>query len=106
MLKFLLGSEGYEVKTTFDAETAIKKAREFQPAACLCDISLPVMNGYEFARRLREMMPEVLLIAVSGRGQEEDRRRSQEAGFDPHLVNPVSFEVLVTLVRQIDETPK
>lgn len=92
--------------TVFDAETALRMAPEFQPAACLCDIGLPVMNGYDLARRLRAMMPEVLLIAISGWGQDEDRRLSQEAGFNHHLVKPVCFDELVPLVRQINETEK
>ena len=103
MLKYLLESEGYDAQTAFDAEAALELAREFQPAACLCDIGLPVMNGYELARRLREMMPEILLIAVSGWGQDEDRRRSREAGFDHHLVKPVSFEELLPLIHRIGE---
>lgn len=103
MLKVLLETEGYQVETVFDAETALRTAPEFQPAACLCDIGLPVMNGFELARRLREMMPESLLISISGWGQDEDRRRSQEAGFNHHLVKPVFFDVLMPLVRQIDK---
>jgi PAS domain S-box-containing protein len=102
MLKLLLEMEGYAVEMVFDAETAIEKALDFQPVACLCDIGLPVMSGYELAQNLRRMMPEVLLISISGWGQDDDRRRSEEAGFNYHLVKPVSFDDLIPLVREID----
>jgi PAS domain S-box-containing protein len=103
MLQVLLEMHGYEVKTVFDAETALAEVEAFAPAACLCDIGLPLMNGYELAERLRKMMPDVLLISISGWGQDEDRRRSQESGFNHHLVKPVAFDALIPLVKQIDQ---
>jgi CheY-like chemotaxis protein len=57
------------------------------------------MNGYEIARRLRQKMPSVLLIAISGWGQDEDRDRSKKAGFDHHLVKPIKFEELQELLK-------
>lgn len=105
MLQILLELEGYSLRTVFSAEEALEIVDEFQPAACLCDIGLPEMNGYELAKRLRRMMPDVLLISISGWGQQEDRRRSKEAGFDHHLVKPVSFDALIPLVKKIDDNP-
>src|SRR4051812_39155146 len=69
MLKTLLEMEGYETEIVFDAESGIKKITEFQPAACLCDIGLPGMDGYELARAVRQLLPDILLISISGWGQ-------------------------------------
>ncbi|HVE57362.1 MAG TPA: ATP-binding protein, partial [Pyrinomonadaceae bacterium] len=99
MMETLLGFEGYTTRTAFDGETAIETAEDFQPEICLCDIGLPGMNGYQLAARLRELLPQSLLISVSGWGQEEDRQRSLKAGFDYHLVKPVQFEDLLQLIE-------
>ncbi len=99
MMETLLGFEGYATRTAFDGETGIEIAADFQPEICLCDIGLPGMNGYELAARLRELLPQSLLISVSGWGQEEDRQRSIKAGFDYHLVKPVQFEDLLRLIE-------
>ena len=101
MMEVLLTQDNHTVQTAFDGETAIKIAPEFQPEVCILDIGLPIMNGYELARRLRQMMPQVLLIALSGWGQDEDRRRSSEAGFDYHLVKPIEVEKLQGLLAEI-----
>ena len=100
MLEILFSGDGHKVRTAFDGETGIENAKIFQPDICLLDIGLPNMSGYELARILRKMMPEVTLIALTGWGQTEDRRRSKEAGFNHHLVKPVDFETLRTLVEQ------
>lgn len=96
--ELLLSMEHYEVRTAFDGETAIVTAIEYQPDACLLDIDLPDINGCELARRIREQLPDVLLIAVTGFGQEEDRRRTQEAGFNHHLVKPIKIAELKKLL--------
>jgi CheY-like chemotaxis protein len=88
---------GHEVRTAHDGPSAIDVAASFKPKICLVDIGLPVMDGYELARRLRHLegLPrDVRLMAVTGYGQETDRRRSKEAGFDGHLVKPVDLEKL------------
>ena len=75
-------------------------AREFRPEAVLCDLGLPGMDGYRVAAVLRQD-PELVttrLIAVSGCGQDDDRRRSREAGFDLHLTGPVDFYELQQLL--------
>ena len=72
----------------------LETARQFHPEFVLLDIGMPGMNGYEVARRMRTM-PEVqnaVLVAQTGWGQEEDRCRSHEAGFDDHLVKPMTLE--------------
>ena len=81
---------------------ALRAAREFEPEVVLLDIGLPRMDGYEVARRLRaqERGKRTRLVAVTGYGQEEDRRQSQEAGFDQHLVKPVAPETLQRLIAQ------
>jgi CheY-like chemotaxis protein len=90
-LALLLRLAGHEVRTANDGPTALEIATEFRPEVALVDIGLPGIDGYEVARRLRAM-PEcqgALLIALTGYGQAEDRRRSLEAGLDEHLVKPV-----------------
>jgi CheY-like chemotaxis protein len=98
-LALLLGVSGHEVRTAYDGPAALEAAEAFDPAIVLLDIGLPGMDGYEVARRLRQLpgRDKVLLVALTGYGQEEDRRRSREAGFDHHLVKPVDPEVLLAL---------
>jgi CheY-like chemotaxis protein len=99
MLATLLAMEGHSVRVAHDGKAALDIAAEFQPEICLCDIGLPEMNGYELASRLRSLFPQSLLISVSGWGREEDRRRSQESGFNCHLVKPVNFEDIMDLIH-------
>jgi CheY-like chemotaxis protein len=98
MLATLLSMEGHSVRVAHDGKAALNMAEEFQPEICLCDIGLPEMNGYELASRLRSLFPQSLLISISGWGREEDRRRSQESGFNYHLVKPINFEDLMDLI--------
>ena len=87
---------------------ALEVAQAEQPDVILLDIGLPGMDGYEVARRLREQQGagRVHLLAMTGYGQESDRKRSQEAGFDHHLVKPVEFEVVLALLaRDADRRP-
>src|SRR5262249_39841379 len=83
----LLGLQGHEVPTAYDGPTAREAAQVFRPEVVFLDIGLPRMDGYEVARRLREQlgMKETLLVALTGYGKDEDRRRANEAGFDAHL---------------------
>jgi CheY-like chemotaxis protein len=94
---------GHEARLAFDGPGALDVAASFHPEVALLDIGLPVMDGYELARRLREL-PEgrsMRLIAVTGYGQESDRRRSREAGFDRHLVKPIDVTTLDSLIEQL-----
>lgn len=96
----LLKLLGHDVQTAVDGPTGLAAANVFKPEVVLLDIGLPGMDGYEVARRLRKM-PETkdsLLVAVSGYGQAEDRRRSREAGFDHHVVKPATMEKLSALI--------
>lgn len=92
---------GYEVQIAHDGPSGLKMALQFKPNICLLDIGLPVMDGYDLARRIREiesMPPDLRLIASTGYGQEVDRRRSKDAGFNSHVVKPVNLEVLLANV--------
>jgi two-component system, chemotaxis family, CheB/CheR fusion protein len=101
-LALLLSAFGHEVRTAYDGAKALESAHAFCPQVVLCDIGLPRIDGYEVARQLRQLpeMAHVLLVALTGYGQEEDRRRSQEAGFDHHFVKPVDPADLERLLVQ------
>ena len=96
----LLEIWGHEVRVGYDGPSAVELALEFNPDVVLLDIGLPLMNGYEVARRLREMTgQELMLVAMTGYGQEEDRRRALEAGFDLHMTKPVDLATLRDLIN-------
>ena len=106
-LALLLKIQGHEVRTAYDGLSALDVAADFQPEMVLLDIGMPGMNGYEVARLMRQM-PEVQnarLVAQTGWGQEEDRRRAQEAGFDAHLTKPVDLASLQTLLAEMSGPP-
>jgi signal transduction histidine kinase/ActR/RegA family two-component response regulator len=93
MLAAWLEDSGHETASATDGLKAIDLAVRFSPDVALVDIGLPTIDGYEVARRLRtQLQKSVVLVAVSGYGQEEDRVLSREAGFDDHLVKPVRTE--------------
>jgi CheY-like chemotaxis protein len=100
----LLALTGHDVRTAHDGPTALQEAQARRPGVVLLDIGLPRMDGYEVARRLRRLpdFHAVVLIAMTGYGQDEDRRRSREAGFDHHLVKPVGLE---DIRRLLSTTP-
>ena len=79
---------------------AVEVAVAIQPDVVLLDIGLPKLNGYDAGRLIREKCHKhkVLLVALTGWGQQDDRRRSEEAGFDAHLVKPVDFSTLLALL--------
>jgi DNA-binding response OmpR family regulator len=100
-LATLLGVMGYEVRTAYDGPEAIVAADEFRPVVVLLDIGLPRLSGYDIARHVRERRgEEVLLVAITGWGQEDDRRRAREAGFDHHFTKPADFDRLLELIGQ------
>jgi signal transduction histidine kinase/ActR/RegA family two-component response regulator len=98
----LLREEGHEVCIASDGISALDLAAEFGPDAALLDIGLPGLNGYELARELRTRQngEDLLLIAVTGYGQPEDRERAQSAGFDFHMVKPLDPSILSAVLRQ------
>jgi CheY-like chemotaxis protein len=95
-LSRLLRLMGNEVRIAHDGQEALEAAEAFRPDVAVLDIGLPTIDGYEAARRLREQPwgRDMILVALTGWGQDEDRRRSQEAGFDHHLVKPVNAKAL------------
>ena len=98
----LLEIWGHEVAVANDPDAALEAARARRPEIVLLDIGLPGMDGYELAKRLRrEGFDRAFLAAITGYGEDEDRRRALEAGFDSHLVKPVEPEVLQALLTRV-----
>ena len=94
-----LEHSGHDVRVAYDGPAALRAAAEFQPRLALLDLGLPELDGYEVARRLRQSRPDdpLLLVAITGYGQDADRKRSAQAGFDRHLVKPVSVDDVLAL---------
>jgi PAS domain S-box-containing protein len=103
-LATLLQFTGHETFVAHDGLAAVEAAATLDPDVVVLDIGLPVLNGYEAARRIREQQGHKrrpLLVALTGWGQDEDRRRSEEAGFDAHVVKPVNDVVLDKLLAEL-----
>lgn len=100
-LEMLLRQMGVAVSVAYDGESAMQKFGEQEPSLVLLDIGMPLMDGYELARRLRTAFPQhrARVVGLSGWGQEDDRRRGREAGFHAHLVKPVDLGELVKLLE-------
>jgi CheY-like chemotaxis protein len=98
----LLALLGHEVLVAHNGPQAIALALSWRPEFILLDIGLPAIDGYAVAAHLRheEVCQDTIIIAVTGYGQEDDRRRSHEAGIDHHLLKPVSSEVLLPLLSR------
>jgi signal transduction histidine kinase/CheY-like chemotaxis protein len=105
VLAVALSHIGYETATAQDGPSALDVANRFDPDVALLDIGLPVMDGYELARSLRgsRKSARIRLVAITGYGQEEDRRRAREAGFDAHLVKPIMIEAVVREIASARE---
>jgi len=101
-LGFLLSDMGYEVRTAHGGVEAVRVAKQFFPQAMILDLGMPEMDGYAVARAVREdhALTNTRLIALSGYGQPEDRRRTAEAGFEAHLIKPVEPEKLFAELRK------
>jgi CheY-like chemotaxis protein len=97
----LLRHVGHDVKVAQDGPGALEVAARFHPEVAVLDIGLPVMDGYELAAALksREDAGPIRLVALTGYGQEKDRQRSREAGFDAHLVKPVEIDALLAALE-------
>jgi CheY-like chemotaxis protein len=95
-LRLLLEFSGYEVSVAYSGHDGVQAAEQYQPDVVLCDIGLPGLDGYGVARKLRDnpATATARLIAVTAYGQDEDRRRSHEAGFEQHLVKPLDPDAL------------
>ena len=98
----ILSARGHDVRVAHDGAEALREVEEFVPEFAFLDIGMPKVHGYEVARRLRERpeTAECVLVAVTGWGQEDDRRRAQEAGFDRHLVKPVEATDIEAILEQ------
>jgi signal transduction histidine kinase/ActR/RegA family two-component response regulator len=105
MLGIIVKMLGNEVRTAADGQQAVGAAREFLPDVVLMDIGMPKMNGYEAAREIRQQSwgQRMLLVALTGWGQDEDKRRTREAGFDHHLVKPADPSELQRLFARAGE---
>ncbi len=104
LLSETLSLLGYPTRVAHDGPAALRIAEEFAPDVALLDIGLPVMDGYQLARRLREMRPltNSKLVAVTGYGQEADRAQAKKAGFDAHFVKPLKMEQMTSLLKQYE----
>lgn len=104
-LAMLLSTLGHSVQAVYNGRAALDAAGTFQPEVIFLDIGLPAMNGYDVARRLRSRWQQTAvhphLVALTGYGQEEDVQRTKAAGFDRHLLKPVTLEQLRTLLETL-----
>jgi signal transduction histidine kinase/ActR/RegA family two-component response regulator len=93
-LSVLLAASGCQVDTAYNGSEALESARNLRPDVALLDIDMPLLDGYEVARRIREQDSRMVLIALTGWSQQEDHNRSAEAGFDHHLTKPLDLAAL------------
>ena len=105
-LATLLSLSGHETHVALDGEQAVKAAERLLPDAILLDIGLPRVDGYEVCRRIRQQPwgRDLMIVALTGWGQEEDRQKSREAGFNTHLVKPVHDDVILSLLASLPST--
>ena len=98
---------GHDVRTAYDGTNALGTAEEFRPDVVLLDIGMPGLSGYDACRHIREQPwgKGIFLVALTGWGQEADRRRTEEAGFDQHLVKPVHSADLMELLATLPPPP-
>ena len=102
-LSALIEMSGHEVRTAFSGFDAISLATDFRPHVIFMDIGMPGMDGYETARKLREVntLQNTILIALTGWGTESDRKKSSEAGFNHHLTKPIKIEEIISLLSSL-----
>ena len=101
-LKMLLELAGHDVEVASDGLQALRLVDEFEPHVALVDLGLPVLDGFQVARRIRQEHPtRPLLVALSGYGREEDKQQSKAAGFDHHLVKPVDFHAILSHLMEV-----
>jgi signal transduction histidine kinase/ActR/RegA family two-component response regulator len=105
MMRLMLHFKGHDVRVAADGVQAVDVAAAFRPHIAFLDIGMPRMDGYEAARRIREVIGRrVVLVALTGWGQDEDKHRSRDAGFDHHLTKPPEPEVLERLIDECGAT--
>jgi DNA-binding response OmpR family regulator len=100
MVKMLLDLNGGFTHAAYDGSEAVRLADELRPEIILLDIGLPKLNGYEACRQIRQHAwgRSMIVVALTGRGHDDDYARSQDSGFDMHLVKPVEPELLLTVL--------
>ncbi len=103
-MSLLLEISGHDVRTAHDGVAAVETASSFRPEIVLLDIGLPKLNGYEAARKIRseDWGKSMYLMALTGWGQDKDRERSKEAGFDCHLVKPIDPVELMKRLADVE----
>ena len=102
MMKLMLALHGHDVIVASDGVVAVTLATSLKPQIAFLDIGMPRMDGYEAARQIRQALgPSVVLVALTGWGQDEDKNRTREAGFDRHLVKPVEPTMLEQIIRAL-----
>jgi CheY-like chemotaxis protein len=101
----LLRQEGYEVQIARDGLEAVRTAERSHPDVIVLDLAMPELNGYDAARKIRQEPwgKDVVLIALTGWGQQRDRHRTKEAGFDAHLTKPIKYEAILELLEKLPE---
>jgi CheY-like chemotaxis protein len=104
MLAEALHALGYRTAIAHDGPHALQVVAEFEPQIALLDIGLPVMDGYELGERLREQRANLTLVAITGYGQDTDRERARDAGFDDHLTKPVDIDNLGRVLESRSRT--
>jgi CheY-like chemotaxis protein len=98
-LAILLGLEGHDVRVTNDGHATLNAFQDFNPDVAVLDIGMPGMTGYELAAQIRALSgPSIVLIAVTGWGQDKDKERARAAGFDHHFTKPVEPEDLMAVL--------
>ena len=105
-LTVLLQLVGQQTRVAYEGLAAVEAAEQFQPDLILLDVGLPQIDGFEVCRRIRAQngSRSVKIVAVTGWGQNEDRRKSAQAGFDGHMVKPVDFAALMQLLAALPPT--
>jgi PAS domain S-box-containing protein len=100
--RMLLEAYGHAVHVAYTGQEALDGANRFRPDVALLDIGMPILNGYQVARRIRDLewVTQPLLIAVTGWGQEDDKRQSKDAGFDVHMTKPIDMDELTMLLEK------
>jgi CheY-like chemotaxis protein len=104
-LAMLLRLKGHDVMVAHDGPSALEIASDYRPNLVFLDLGMPQMDGFEVARRLKRMseLENTLVVAVTGWGQEEDRRRTAEAGFHRHLVKPPEPKALENVLAELKQ---
>lgn len=103
LLTAFLQEEGHEVHTAYDGAAAIEEVKQFKPEIAFLDIGMPKLNGYEVAKALRkEFEKRIILVAITGWGQENDKQLALHAGFDHHLTKPIELETVEQLISSVN----